>query len=74
MKKAVAVMKCKPSKKWLKEIESVYRSMGLNPEQLKHFNALNTLSKQTKQNRPIVFTESGTTSDRDEEFQNGELE
>ena len=67
-------MKRKLSKKRLKEIQDVYRSMGLTPEQLKHFNALHTLSKQTKQNRPIVFLESGISSDSHGDFQNGGLE
>ena len=67
-------MNMKVSKKRLKEIESVYRSMGLTPEQLKYFNALTTLARQGNQERPFVFIESGTTPDRDEEFQNGELE
>ena len=67
-------MNMKVSKKRLKEIESVYRSMGLTSEQLKYFNALNTLSKQTKQNRPIVFLESGISSDSHGDFQNAGLE
>ena len=67
-------MNMKVSKKRLKEIESVYRSMGLTPEQLKHFYALAALAKHTKQERPFVFIEAGTTSDSGGEFQNARSE
>lgn len=67
-------MNMKLSKKRLKEIESVYQSMGLTSEQLEYFNALNILTKQAKQKPPIVFIEAGTTSDSDGEVSDAGLE
>ena len=63
-------MNLKPSKKLLNEIEDVFKSMGLTPEQMKHFNGLATLARQTKQERPFAFIEAGTTSDSNGEFNN----
>ena len=67
-------MNMKVSKKRLKEIEDVYKSMGLTSEQLECFNALAALAKHTKQERPFAFIESGTTSDSSGEFNNAGLE
>ena len=67
-------MNMKVSKKRLKEIESVYQSMGLTTKQLECFKVLNILTKQTKQKPPIVFIETGTTSDSDGEVSDAGLE
>ena len=67
-------MNMKVSKKRLKEIEDVYKSMGLTSEQLEHFNTLNILTKQTRREHPIVFIEAGTTSDSDGELSDAGLE
>ena len=67
-------MNLKPSKKLLNEIEDVFKSMGLTPKQMKHFNELATLARQTKQERPFAFIEAGTTSDSNGEFNNAGLE
>ena len=67
-------MNMKVSKKRLKEIESVYQSMGLTTEQFEYFNALNALSRQAKEEYPFIFIETGTTSDSNGEVQNAGLE
>ena len=67
-------MKLKPSKKRLKEIEAVYKLLGLNSEQLKYFVPLTTLPRRPEGRHPIVFIESGITSESHGEFQNAGLE
>ena len=63
-------MKLKPNKKRLKEIQEVYRSLGLESEEVrKYLAALATLPGQTQQEHPIVFIEAGATS-----YSHGELE
>ena len=66
-------MKLKPDEKRLKEIQEVYRSLGLESEEVrKHLAALATLPGQTEQERPIVFIEAGTTGTTS--YSHGELE
>ena len=68
-------MKLKPDEKRLKEIQEVYRSLGLESEEVrKHLAALATLPGQTEQERPIVFIEAGTTSYSHGELENARLE
>ena len=67
-------MKLKPSKKRLKEIQEVYRSMGLNPEQLKYFSPLTPLPQPVEQEQPIIFIESGISSDSYGDFEDAGLE
>ena len=67
-------MNMKVSKKRRKEIESVYQSIGLTTEQFECFNTLNMLTKQTRQEHPIVFIETGTTSDSEGELEDARLE
>ena len=67
-------IKRKPSKKRLREIQEVYRSMGLDSETLKYFAPLMPLPQATEQERPIVFIESGISSDSHGDFQNAGLD
>lgn len=67
-------MNLKPSKKRLKEIEAVYKSMGLTPEQLQHFNALAILARHMREKRPLFFIEAGTTSNSDGDLNDARLE
>ena len=67
-------MKRKTSKKRLKEIQDFYQSLGLDSEQSKYFTPLTTLPEPTEQERPIVFIESGISSDSHGDFPNAGLE
>ena len=68
-------MKLKQSKKRLKELQDVYRTLGLESEEFrKYLIALATLPGQTEQECSIVFIEAGITSYSQGEFKNARLE
>ena len=47
----------------LEEMPTVYRSLGLESEEIRtYLAALTTLPEQAEQERPIVFIEAGITS------------
>jgi len=64
-------MKHKPDKKRLKEIEHVYRSLGLQSKTVrKYLSALGTPPGYTEEEQKIIFIEAGTTSSSSGEFTN----
>ena len=68
-------MKGQASKERLEEIRRIYRSLGLESEEVrKYLVALGTLPKQSEQERPVVFIEAGNTSNSHGEIENARLE
>jgi hypothetical protein len=68
-------MQDKPDEKRLEEIQEVYRSMGLESEEVrKYLASLPSSLGETEQERPIIFIEAGTTSYSQGEFKYARLE
>jgi hypothetical protein len=56
-------MKRKLDKKRLKEIQKVYRSLGIESKNIrKYLTKLGTLPDQSEQKEPTIFIEAGITS------------
>lgn len=69
------MMKDQASKERLEEIQKIYRSLGLESEEvLKYLASLGTLSKQSEQKNPVVFIEAGITSSSHGEITDAGLE
>ena len=67
-------MKKESDEKRLEEIQEVYRSLGLESEEVrKYLASLPSLFGQTEQKRPIIFIEAGTTSYSQGEFKYARL-
>jgi hypothetical protein len=63
MVRGIIAMKRKPEKKRIKEIENVYRTLGLQSEEVrKYLVALGTLPSHEEKEKKAVFIEAGTTS------------
>ncbi len=69
-------MKHKPvNKKWLKQIEDVYRTLGLQSDEVrKYFTTIGNLPGHAKKERETIFIEAGTTSFSLGELTNARLE
>ena len=66
-------MKFEPDEKRLKELQDVYRSLGLNSEQLGYFASLEGLARQAEPEHPIVLI-TETTSDSAGELEDAKLD
>ena len=55
-------MKRKPSKKRLKDIRKVYKSLGIDSETLQRHTFLVDLCRRAMPNLPVTPTETGTNS------------